>query len=408
VTSGRTSGPRRGETGLRRLPASPARASRAEANSAVRVPQLVRLAAVRLGVAAAVVGGELVRGDVELAAGAVAAVGLGAGGKGLAIPGMVDLQVNGYAGVDVLAADADGLAELGRALARSGVTAFQPTLVSAPPEQTRAALERIGLAEERAGARIVGVHLEGPFVSPRRAGAHPPEWLHEPDLDLLASLLVAGCPVTTVTLAPELPGAGELIDELRRRGVAVALGHSDATAAEAHAGFDHGASTVTHLFNAMRPFAARDPGLAGAALARDDVVVQLIADGVHVAPEALLVAWRAARGRIALVTDAIAAAGRGDGAFRLGPVEVEVVQGVARTPDGTLAGGVRPLAWGLRLLIELGVPIAEAVDAVTRTPARVLARPELGSLGPGLPADLVVLGDDFSVERVYLGGRLLE
>ena len=143
---------------------------------------------------------------------------------------------------------------------------------------------------------------------------------------------------------------------------------------------------MTHLFNAMRPFGHRDPGVAGVALARPDVVVQLIADGVHLAPEAILAAWRAARGRIALVTDATAAAGLGDGAFRLGTTEVTVEHGVSRLADGTLAGSVRPLAWGLRMLVELGVPIVEAVDAVTRTPARLLRRDEhrraaAGSLG---------------------------
>ncbi len=140
---------------------------------------------------------------------------------------------------------------------------------------------------------------------------------------------------------------------------------------------------MTHLFNAMRPFGHRDPGVAGAALARADVIVQLIADGVHLAPEAILTAWRAARGRIALVSDSIAAAGLGDGTFRLGTVEVTVEDGVSRLPDGTLAGAVRPLGWGLRMLVELGVPIVEAVDAVTRTPARVLGRDDVGVLRPG-------------------------
>jgi len=360
----------------------------------------------RLGVAAAVVEGALVRGDVEVADGTVAAVGLAGSGVGLAIPGLVDLQVNGYAGVDVLSAEPGELVELGRALARDGVLAYQPTLVSAAPEALRDALATIGQALALGdGATILGAHLEGPFLSPARAGAHPPEALRGPDLDVLASLLASGCPVTTVTLAPELDEAADLIDALVRAGVLVSLGHTDATAAQAHAAFDHGARAVTHLYNAMRPFAHRDPGVVGAALTRADVTVTLIADGVHVAPEALLLAWRAARGRFALVSDAIAATGLGDGTSRLGAAEVTVAHGESRLRDGTLAGAVRPLAWGLRTLVELGVPIVEAVDAVTRTPAALVGRPDAGRLALGAPASLVVLDDAFAVRRVLVAGR---
>ena len=360
----------------------------------------------RIGVAAAVVDGEMLRGDVEIVDGLVTRVGLPGDGHGIAIPGLVDLQVNGYAGVDLLAADGDELVALGRALAADGVTAYQPTLVTGPPDATRLALATIGeLGEPEGVARVVGAHLEGPFLSAARAGAHAAEWLREPNVDLMASYLACGCPVTTVTLAPELPGAIEVIDALVESGVTIALGHSDASAVEAHAAFDQGATTVTHLFNAMRPFAPRDPGVAGAALAREDVTVQLIGDGVHVAPESLLTAWRAARGRVALVSDAMSATGIGDGSYRLGPVGVDVTDGVARRDSGVLAGAVRPLAWGLRLLTELGVPIAEAVDAVTRTPARILGRTDIGALRVGARADVVVLDDDLAVERVLLAGE---
>jgi N-acetylglucosamine-6-phosphate deacetylase len=188
------------------------------------------------------------------------------------------------------------------------------------------------------------------------------------------------------------------------RGVTVSLGHTDATAAVAHAAFDLGATAVTHVFDAMRPLAHRDPGLAGAALARPEPVVTAIADGVHLAPEALLLVWRAARGRLALVSDAIPAATLGDGRYRLGAVEVEVEDGVARAGDGALAGAVRPLAWGLRALVEFGVPIPEAVDAVTRTPARLVRREDAGRLTIGGEADLVVLDDDFGVSRVLRAG----
>ncbi len=360
----------------------------------------------RLGVAAAVVDGSLVRGDLEIEDGRIVAVGLDGGRSGLAIPGLVDLQVNGFRGIDVLGATSDEIASLGVELARTGVLWYQPTLVTAPAELTRLALATIGESMGGPGARILGAHLEGPFLSPERAGAHPTRYLREPNLDLLASYLVAGCAVTMVTLAPELSRAGELIDVLVGRGVVVSLGHTDAGAVVAQAAFDQGAATVTHLFNAMRPFAHRDPALVGVALSRPDVIVQLIADGVHLAPETILTVVRAARGRVALVSDAIAAAGRPDGASRLGTVDVTIEDGVSRLVDGTLAGAVRPLAWGLRMLVELGVPIAEAVDAVTRTPARILGRDDIAVLRPGAAADLVVLDDDFSVRSVLVGGAL--
>jgi N-acetylglucosamine-6-phosphate deacetylase len=361
---------------------------------------------VRLGVAAAIVDGALVRGDVEVASGRVAAVGLEAKGRGLAVPGLVDLQVNGYAGVDVLSAEPEELVDMGRALARDGVLWYQPTVVTSPLEQTLDTLRAIGRALELGGpARILGAHLEGPFLSPARAGAHPGALLRRPDLDLTAALLLAGCPVTMMTIAPELEDAVDVIEALTQRGVVVSVGHTDAAATVAHAAFDHGARAVTHLFNAMRPFGHRDPGVVGVALSRDDVVVQVIADGVHVAPEALLAAWRAARGRLALVSDATAGTGLPDGTYRLGTLEVTVEHGVSRLPDGTLAGAVRPLASGLRMLIELGVPIAEAVDAVTAAPGRLLGRDDVGVLRPGAPADLVVLDDDFAVERVLVGAE---
>src|ERR687895_683299 len=214
----------------------------------------------RLGVAAAIVRGELLRGDVELDEARIAGVGLEGSGTGVAVPGFVDLQVNGYAGVDLLN-EPERWREVDLMLAGIGVTTWQPTLVPAPLDLTLRALEVIG--------------------------------------------------------------------ELRAGGAVASLGHSAADAASAHAAFDAGASTVTHLFNVMRPFGHRDPGLAGTALARDDVLVQVICDGVHLADETVLLAWRAAHGRLAVGSDATAAAGRNDGSFQLGEIEVKVEGGVA-------------------------------------------------------------------------------
>ena len=348
------------------------------------------------------VDGTIALGDVELVGGRVAAVGLGGGGRGIAIPGLVDLQVNGYGGVDFAAADAAGYARAGEALLADGVTSFQPTLITAPEEELAAAL---GEVPRGSGApRVLGAHLEGPFLSALRLGAHLPAARRDPDPALLERLLDAGR-VSQVTLAPELDGALELIDLLTARGVVASCGHTDATAEQAHRAFDRGAATVTHLFNAMRPFGHRDPGLAGAALARDDVVVQLIVDGQHLAEETVRLVWGAAAGRVALVSDAVAAAGLGEGPTRLGGVEVEVRDAVARLADGTLAGSVQPLLGGLRRLHGLGVPLAEAVGAVTAVPARIARRPDIGTLAPGSAADVVVLDDALEVRRVLVAGE---
>lgn len=337
----------------------------------------------RLGVEAALVDGRIVPGDVEIADGHVVGYGLASpDGRGLAAPSFIDLQVNGFAGIDFFEADRDGYRHAGEALLGTGVTAYLPTFITAPEERLVAALREVPADTE--GARILGAHLEGPFLSPTRLGAHPAAAQRDPDEALLERLLAAG-PVRLVTLAPELPGAHDLIRTLLRREIAVSFGHSDATAGEAHAGFDLGVHTVTHLFNAMRPFRHRDPGIVGAALARDDVVVQVILDGVHLAPETAAVVWRAAKGRVALVTDATTAPG-------------------GRTADGVLAGSTVTMIEAVRNLHALGASLEEAVLAASEIPARVIGEPSAGRLGVGLPADVVVLTDELEVERVLVDG----
>jgi N-acetylglucosamine-6-phosphate deacetylase len=362
----------------------------------------------RLGVEAALVRGRLVPGDVEIEDGLVAGYGLAPAngvGRGIAIPGFLDLQVNGFAGVDLLDADAAGYRRAGEALLETGVTAYLPTFITAPEEQVLAALA--GVPVDGPGPRILGVHLEGPFLAPTRLGTHPARYRQDPDLNLLSRLIGAG-PVRLMTLAPELEGAGELIELLAARGVTVSCGHSDATAAEARAAFDQGVRTVTHLFNAMRPLRHRDPGLVGAALAREDVVVQIILDGVHLAREAAQVVWRAAAGRVALVTDAIAGAATAgaDGASALGGFEVAIREGVAIGPDGVLAGSLLTMIEAVRNLHELGASFEESVAAATAVPARVLGLADVGVLDAGLPADLVVLDDNLSIGRVLIAGAV--
>ena len=351
----------------------------------------------RLGVTAALVEGALLPGDVELVEGLVTGVGLerGPAAAGIAAPGFVDLQVNGFAGVDLQTADGRGFQRVGEALLRGGVTAYRPTFITAPEHQLVTALRSLPVSA--GGARILGAHLEGPFIAPTRLGVHDPTGRRDPDLGLLERLLGAGR-VRQMTLAPELPGALELIDALRARGIVVACGHSDASPEDARRAFDRGARTVTHLFNAM----PKEGGLAAAALARDDVTVQLIADGHHVPPELVRLAWRSAGGRLALVSDAVAAAGMGDGEFHLGSVAVHARGGVVRRADGTLAGSALTLRDAVANLHLLGVPLEHALTAATAVPAWIAGTPRLGRLAVGQPADVIVLDDRLEVARVLL------
>ena len=354
----------------------------------------------RLGVEAAVVRGELVPGDVDVDGGVVTAVGLATGGGAgrIAVPGFVDLQVNGYAGVDFLAASRADYERAGEALLEGGVTAYQPTFITAPETTLREALREVPVTPQ-----IIGAHVEGPFLSPDRLGTHPAVHRRDPDLALLERLLDAGN-VTQYSLAPELPGAEALIELALARGVVVGAAHTNATAAEAHRAFDLGVSTVVHLFNAMRPFRSRDPGIVGVALTRRDVTVQLIVDGHHLSDETVRLIWAAAGGRAALVTDATAGAGGGSGAYQLGDVEVAVAGGVPMREDGVLAGTVLTMLDAVRNLHALGVPLADAVGAATAVPARIVRRPDLGVLEPGARGDVVVLDDRLEIAQVLAGG----
>ncbi|HEY3019723.1 MAG TPA: N-acetylglucosamine-6-phosphate deacetylase [Solirubrobacteraceae bacterium] len=359
----------------------------------------------RLGVKAALVDGHLVEGDLGVADGTVAAVGLQPAGRtGLAVPGFVDAHVNGFAGVDFLAADAEGYARAGAALAATGVVAYQPTFITSPVDRYAAALAQVAALDGLAGPRPIGVHLEGPFISERWVGAHDPAHLLAPDVEVAGRLCDAG-PVTMVTLAPELPGALELVERLTARGVVVSCGHSDADAAAAHAAYNRGARAVTHVYNAQRRWSPRDPGLAGVALVRGGVTVMAIVDLVHLAPEAALAACRLTGERFCLVTDAIEATGLGPGRYRLGDRTVLVDGGQARLADGRLAGAVLTMDQAVRNLVQLGVELGEAVHAATRAPARLLKRADLGRLGPGTPAHLAVLDESLHVARTLVGGE---
>ena len=358
----------------------------------------------RLGVEAALVRGELVRGDIAVENGRVTEVGLRPSANGrIAVPGFVDLQVNGFGGIDFLAACREDFGRAGEALLRTGVTAYQPTLITAPEHVLIEVLGEVPI--DGHGPRVLGVHLEGPFLSHERLGIHPAVHRRDPDLALLDRLLDAGH-VSEMTVAPELPGADALIARLLQRGVLVSAGHTNATAAEARRAFDLGVASVSHLFNAMRPLQTRDPGIVGEALIRDSVVVTVIVDGHHLADETVRLVWACAAGRVALVTDAIAAAAMGPGTFRLGEMTVSVSDGAAPVRgDGALAGTVLSMIEAVQNLNRLGAPLEEAIAAATSVPARLLGCADVGTLDVGAPADIVLLDDRLEIVAVFCSGE---
>jgi N-acetylglucosamine-6-phosphate deacetylase len=335
---------------------------------------------------------------------ATEAATLDAGGLVVA-PGFLDLQVNGAAGADVTA-QPERLAEIGAELVRHGVTAYLPTVITAPPAARSAALdalarEQVALAHESSRAVPLGLHLEGPMLSPARRGAHPEQWLRPPSLDLVNGWSRAGG-VVMATIAPELPGALEVVAELARRAVVVSVGHTAATAGEVEAAVVSGARCATHLFNAMPPLSAREPGPVGAVLGGTSLVAGLIVDGLHVDEHAVRTAWRAlGPDRVWAVSDTTAALGLGDGPTRLGDQDVVVRGGAVRLADGTLAGSAASLAHCVRTLwATVGGSLAEAVGTATTTPARLVGDASRGSLAVGARGDIVLLEVDPARHRL--------
>ncbi len=321
------------------------------------------------------------------------------------VPGLMDTQLNGAFGVDFTDPTAD-LAHAAAALPSTGVTAFLPTLVSSPADVYPAFLANLASPMPDGAARVLGAHLEGPFLAPSRRGTHDPGALRAPDLDELRAWLDVDA-VRMVTLAPELPGATALIAELSSRGVIAAIGHSDASWDEADAAIRAGASLGTHLFNAMRPFDHRDPGIVGRLLA-PGVVASLIVDGVHVAPEmVVLVASIKLPDELVFVTDGLAALGQPPGEYRLGGRAVVSDGAAARLADGTLSGSVVPMAPALGRLVAAGLDPSIAVRAASTTPAALLGVGEdHGRLEVGRIADLVLLDRDWNPQLTLVRGRI--
>ena len=324
------------------------------------------------------------------------------------LPGLIDLHIHGCAGADFSDADPNGLAAMGAYLASQGVTGFVPTSMSLPEEQLSKAfaLEAAYAADTPPRcARSLGIHMEGPFFSPKRAGAQNPACLRDPDVSLFDRLQTAsGGRIRIADLAPELPGAADFAEAVSKSCV-VSAAHTDASYEASVSFFRAGASHLTHLYNAMPAFAHRAPGLIGAASEQEDVTAELICDGVHVHPSAVRGAFRLFPGRICLISDAMRACGMDDGTYDLGGLTVTLRGREARLDDGTLAGAASSLFDDLINALNFGISPQEAVTAATLRPAEVLGCDDLvGSIAPGRYADFVVCDAQMTRKEVWMNG----
>ena len=322
------------------------------------------------------------------------------------LPGVIDLQVNGVAGID-LTAEPTRLWEAGAALAAYGVTAWLPTVITSSPDAREQALATLaaGPPDGWRGAVPLGLHFEGPFIAATRKGAHPERWLRAPSAELVAGWSrEAG--VLMATIAPELPGALELIADLVGRGVRVAVGHTDADADTVLAAIEAGATSVTHLGNAMPAMSSRDPGPVGVALGGASLVAGVIVDGHHLHPAVVNAVWRAlGPTRFLTVSDTTAGLGLPEGRARLGDQEVVVSGGTVRLLDGTLAGSAASVLDCLRLLRSTtGASLEDVVATVTTTPADLVGDTTRGRIAPGARGDLTVVDDDLHVVATVVGG----
>jgi N-acetylglucosamine-6-phosphate deacetylase len=331
-------------------------------------------------------------------------------------PGFMDIHIHGAAGFDLMQADRTGLEKIEKFLAAHGVTSYCPTTVTAPLETTLRALERLADAIESledssiARAQPVGIHLEGPFLSHLRRGVHPPKDLLAPAMSTFDRFWEAARGhISLLTIAPELEGAIELIAEVRKRGICVSLGHSDADLDQTRAAIAAGARHATHTFNAMRPLDHRSPGILGEVLSNRLLTADLIADGIHVHP-AVVRLFLEAKGaeKAVLITDALAAAGMPDGRYRLGEMEIDVKEGKC-LHQGTLAGSVLTLDRAVGNIMEFAQwTLERSLPTATLNPARVVGIESKGTVQPGADADLVALSAKGEVRSTIAKGIIVQ
>lgn len=328
------------------------------------------------------------------------------------IPGLVDVHVHGNSGADFSDGDYEGLVKMASYLAKSGVTSFAPASMTLPYADLRRAFASAArLREERpaGAARLMGIQMEGPFFSEKKKGAQNGAYLRLPDFEAFKALY-DGCGglIRIADVAPELEGAEEFIQNASRL-CTVSVAHTDADYEAAHMAFEAGARHLTHLFNAMPALHHRKPGVIGAAAEREDVVAELICDGLHVHPSSVRAAFRLFPGRICLVSDALRCCGMPDGPYMLGGQEVYLKGRIATLADGTIAGSASTLYDCLLNAVSFGIPREEAILSATLIPARELGREsEIGSIEPGKLADFVVCDEALRPRAVYLGGEKVE
>jgi N-acetylglucosamine-6-phosphate deacetylase len=334
----------------------------------------------------------------------------------IAVPGFLDVHIHGAGGHDVMEGSESALTTISKMVAAHGTTSFVATTVTADAEMIRKSTEGISkyignqhLSEDARG-EVLGVHFEGPFISPIRRGVHPLEFIRLPSAELLGQFIdAAGGHAQIITIAPELLGAMPCIDAARKAGLVVGIGHTDATYEQTRAAIAHGAHHAVHMYNAMRPFTHRDAGVIGAVLTSPEVTAELIADGVHVDDTAMRVLLQAkgAKG-IILISDGVSATGMPDGRYKLGHLEVTVVGGICRDAEGKLAGSTLTLDRAVRNIVNLGVPITDALRMLTLNPATLLGIEfKKGSLRAGADADIVLLDEALNVTNVWTRGALL-
>jgi N-acetylglucosamine-6-phosphate deacetylase len=326
------------------------------------------------------------------------------------IPGLIDVHVHGSAGSDTMDATPAAIRTMAEFFARHGVTSYLPTTITAPSSAIDAATHNvISMQQPKTGAHHLGVHLEGPYIGSQFRGAQPQEWLRSPDPQEYEKWFETGS-IRLVALAPELPGAIEMIERGARQGVRFSVGHSSASYEQVEQAADHGLSQATHTFNGMTGLHHREPGAAGAVLTDDRIYAEIIADGIHLHPAVVKLVVRAkGTGRTILVTDAIRAAGLEDGDYDLGGQIVQVRDGIARTSRGSLAGSTLTLDTALRNVMRFaGLTIQDALKMATTTPAQALGlSSSKGIIQPGADADLALVDPNFAVQATIVNGALI-
>lgn len=326
------------------------------------------------------------------------------------MPGFVDIHTHGAVGVDVMDADPQGVLKIAEFLVHHGITSFLPTTTTLDIGTTKKAILAVeeAMALNKIGAKIIGVHLEGPFINPKHRGAQNEQFIVEPTKEVLEKLIKEDI-VRLVTIAPELSEAEEAIKILKEKGIVISMGHSDATYDDTMRGVISGATQVTHLFNGMRPFHHREPGIIGAALAEDNIKCQIIADGIHLHFGTIRMVYKVKGYKnIILISDSMSATGLSDGNYELGGLKVSVRSGAPRLSDGRLAGSTLTLDIAVKNMVNKAfIPLPFASKMASKIPAESINEYDIGEFSYGKKADIVVMDKSFRVIRTYIEGNLV-